>query len=189
MPRWQNEPPKPDRECAYRIVRTPAAGLLQAIVTSEAPIGCCTHFVNHRTTPCEGPETCPACEEGFSYRWHGWTGAMLSISLEHVLFEFTATTSDVFKNYLAHHDTLRGCHFKCWRPSKRPNGRVVIQTVPADLAKWKLPDPPNLKRILCHIWGVPFTDLENREPQVARIHQIGLAPRDGDGRNRPPKQP
>ena len=184
MPRWDDQPPEQDHDYVHRIVRTPADGDIRAIVTSGAPIGCCTHYMNHRTTPCEGPPDCPACKEGFSWRWHGYLSAMLTQSLEHIIFEFTATASDTFRNYMGQHTSLRGCHFKAFRPSKRANGRVVIQAVPADLVRWTLPDPPDLKAILCHVWGVPNNNVVPAGVLKQPIQQFALMPDEGNGRDR-----
>lgn len=185
MPNWESQPPERDHDYVHRILRTPRETDLKAIVTSTAPIGCCTHFLKNRTTPCEGLPDCPACNEGYSWRWHGYLAAMLTTSMEHVIFEFTATASDTFKNYLAQYGSTRGCHFKAKRPSGRPNGRVVIQTVPADLTRWSLPEPPDLKAILCHVWNVKNDTIIPAGQLKQGIDQIGAIPNEGDGRNRP----
>ena len=157
MPRWTNEPPKEPTGFSLRILRTPAAKPLVGIVTSTDILGCNTHYVNHRTLPCEGSETCQFCAEGHSWRWHGYLAAMLTDSLEHILFEFTATASNTFSNYHQLHQNMRGCMFKANRPSGRTNGRVVIQCRPADTQRHRLPEPPDVKNILCHIWNIQNT--------------------------------
>jgi hypothetical protein len=157
MPDFTREPPPLPDGFIYRIIRTPAKGAIQAIVTSPEVVGCNTHFVNSRTVPCEGLGTCPMCDDGHSRRWHGYLAAILTNCLEHILFEFTAHASDTFKNYYLAHTTLRACAFKAYRPSQRPNGRVVIHTSPADEARFPLPEPPDLRKILCHIWNCQYT--------------------------------
>jgi len=161
MPNWSSEPPKEKDGFALRILRTPQAKAIKAIITSTDVLGCCTHFVRNRTLPCEGQETCPWCAEGLSWRWHGYVAALLVDSLEHFLFEFTANASDTFRNYQKLHDNLRGCYFQATRPSQRHNGRVVIQARPADQHRVHLPDPPDIKKLLCHLWNIPNTQVQD----------------------------
>jgi hypothetical protein len=151
-------PPENPNGHAFRILRTPATSPIVGIVTSPDPTGARTHYANNRTTPCTADDTCKLCREGYPWRWHGYVSAMLIPSLEHVLFEFTAPSSDAFANYHRIHNTLRACRFRASRPSKRHNGRVVIETRPDDEQRLRLPDPPNLQKILCHIWSVRYDD-------------------------------
>jgi len=156
MPKWENTPPKDTAGLALRIIRTPASKPITAIVTSTDIVGCRTHFAAHRTIPCEAPDRCELCDQGHSWRWHGYVAAILTASLEHVIFEFTAAASDTFYHYQRLHNDIRGCWFQAQRPSGRPNGRVIIKAKPQDQTRLRLPDPPDLQRILCHIWGVPY---------------------------------
>jgi len=165
MPIFTNTPPELPDGFVYRIVRTPADKPFSAIVTCIDPIGANTHFVNNRTVPCEGFEECQLCQDGFSKRWHGYVSCLVPTTLEHCLFEFTAHASDSFTNYYNLHTGLRACAFRAFRPSKRSNGRVIIHTTPADEAKIRLPDPPDIQRLLCHIWNVKYTPPSKRMPR------------------------
>lgn len=184
MPTWTDTPPPGGSQFAFRILRTPADRPLSAVATSTDIVGCCTHFVRNRTIPCDGTDRCQACAEGFSWRWHGYLAAILTTTLEHFLFEFTAAASDTLSNYLKVHDQLRGCWIKAYRPSRRPNGRVVLECKPTDPAKTRLPDPPNVHQILCHIWNIPF-DPADLCPNLRNVGQDFATPPDkGDGRYR-----
>jgi len=156
MPQWTQNPPADSPEYAFRIRRTPAAGKIEAYVTCTDVVGCNTHFLSNRTVPCEGPDCCQACADGFSYRWHGYLTALDAGTHEHFLFEFTAQSAETFANYAKLHAGLRGCRFKATRPSGRPNGRVLIQCAPADLAATRIPAPANVQKLLCHIWGIKY---------------------------------
>jgi len=156
MPIFSTAPPELPDGFVFRIIRTPADKPFVAIATCTDPVGANTHFANNRTVPCEGSDLCPLCHEGFSRRWHGYLSAIVPTTLEHVLFEFTAHASDSFTNYYQLHGTMRFCHFKAFRPSRRHNGRVIIHTTPADERRHVLPDPPNIQRVLCHIWNVKY---------------------------------
>jgi len=187
MDPWPDEPPETQRRLAFRILRTPGPKPLLAIATSPNVVGRVTHFAKNRTVPCEGEDACPWCQEGFSGRWHGYLAAVLTDTYEHFLFEFTDLASDTFKNYLVVHDSMRACKFKAYRPSGRANGRVVIACTRLDESKLRLPDPPNVKRILCHIWNIPYTENQPTRMQRPPFQDIGLLPDDGDGRYKPDK--
>jgi hypothetical protein len=141
------------------MIRTPANRPFVAIVTSEDLVGTNTHYYHNRTTPCEG-DACPICAEGHSWRWHGYLSCVDQGTKEHVLFEFTAQASDAFRAYRDRYSTLRGCLFKATRHAQRYNGRVTIQTRPADLEGKDLPPGANLKAMLCHIWNVALPEAD-----------------------------
>lgn len=189
MPVFTNEPPTLPDGFVFRIVRTPADRTFTAVITSLEACGSNTHFANNRTIPCEGADTCPLCADGFSRRWHGYVACLVPATLEHCLFEFTAHASDSFKNYAALHGTLRACAFRAFRPSKRHNGRVIIHTTPGDEAKIRLPEPPNLQRLLCHIWNVQYTEPPKRMDRPPFKAVDATNDNGKDGRYRPPLVP
>jgi hypothetical protein len=141
------------------IVRTPAPGAYQAIVTCEQMVGCPTHFFHGRTLPCQEPD-CPACDEGTAWRWHGYVTCLNTKTNEHQLFEMTAQASEEFKTYNERHGTLRGCQFHASRAGGRTNGRVNIRTKPIDLKTLTLPKAPDLIKCLCHLWNINTPDVE-----------------------------
>lgn len=184
MPNFTSTPPAVPAGYALRIVRTPAQKPITGIVTSTDLVGCATHYTGNRTVPCEGQDHCKACQDGLSWRWHGYLGCILTDTLEHVLFEFTATASDTFQNYYKVQATMRGCHFRASRPSGKHNGRVVIACKPYDQSRARLPDPPDVEGILCHIWGVPRNDARTHNDPERTARTIGLAPGSDPGNNR-----
>lgn len=157
MPKWTNDPPKEPRGPGLPLRRCPPAQKLEAIVTSDNLIGCPTHYFRSRTIPCEKPN-CEPCDQGFSWRWHGYLTAVDTGTSEHFIFEMTAAAAEAFTAHRDRYDTLRGCHFRAHRPSRTANGRVIIQTKPGDLQKTTLPDPPNVTAALTHIWNIPTSD-------------------------------
>jgi len=80
-------------------------------------------------------------------------------SNEHVLFEVTAQASEQFTEYHKRHSTLLGCQFRAERAGGKSNGRVLIRTKPADLAKVNLPKPPDIVKALSHIWNISTRDI------------------------------
>ena len=191
MPQWTSAPDQSPAPWAFRIVRTPPTGALDAIITCQNVTGCPTHFANNRTIPCEGQPNCKLCQQGFSWRWHGYVSAILVRTMEHIVWEATAAATEALRTYLTIHPDLRGCHFKASRPSGRPNGRVLLQVRRDDLERIRLPDPPNLQKILCHIWGCQYT--EDTEPAMDRppFRRLKISPGNGqDARySGSPKEP
>lgn len=164
MPNWSNLPPPPDAGTGLRLRRTPPAIPLVAIVTSDDVSGCPTHFRHGRTSPCTAP-TCEACAAGHGWRWHAYLAAVDAKSNEHFVFECTAQAAENFVTYRQHYGQLRGCLFQATRVNSNPNGRVLIQTRPADLDKRSLPPAPDVTLIMAHIWNLPAPAVTTPERQ------------------------
>jgi len=90
---------------------------------------------------------------------------LLEATQEIVIFECTAKSAAAFAAYHERHGTTRGAHMKAQRLNARPNGRVLIQCRPADLAKVHLPNSPQVEKVLCHIWTIP----ENQVTTAAQM--------------------
>jgi len=182
MPIWSPIPPPQDRAVPYRIVRVPASGDLKGIVTTPDIVGCNTHYVGHRTIPCEGPDACKACAEGHSWRWHAYVGLLLTTTLEHTILELTAAASDPLRTYYDLHNTVRACRITAKRPSGRLNGRIVLACQATDELRVRLPAPPNIQKILSHLWGIKYDAPEKailaRPPAV----QMYVTPGEDDAR-------
>lgn len=156
---WTNQPPESATGLGLPIRRTPAKGPFQAYILSEDLLGCPTHFVRNRTTPCTG-ENCPHCEEGYTWRWHGYLCILNPRTFAKEILEVTAQACETITEYRQAHGTLRGALIESWRPSARPNGRVRIKLAPADLRGRNLPPPADLKKVLCHLWNVSSNGAE-----------------------------
>jgi len=187
MDAWSTSPPPEDHRYSFDIVRTPASKPLIGITTSTDIVGRMTHFAKNRTIPCDGEETCPWCQEGYSARWHGYLAAVSTDTFQHFLFEFTAKAGDPFKNYLLQYLNIRACQFRAFRPSGKSNGRVSISCRRLDETKLRLPDPPNVRRILCHIWNIPYTENQPTRMNRPPFKDLGIMPDDDDGRYKPDK--
>lgn len=175
MPDWTNQVPKDPRGYALPIQRTPANRPLQAIITSPDLIGCYTHFWHGSTVPCTLPD-CEPHRDGIPFRWHAYMSAVDLFNHLHFIFEVTAIGATHFTTYREQHGTIRGCQFISKRWKSRPNGRLLIQTKPADLAEINIPAAPDLKKCMAIIWSLPETDVatnginpEQQTPQI-RIH-------------------
>jgi len=176
MPVFTTNLPSAAEEFPYQLQRTPPNGALVAVVSSTQLLGTYTHFINNRTIPCTKPRDCEPCEEGIQKRFHVYLTAIRTDTFEHFIFETTAAGADPFKNYLRMVSEIRACHFKASRPSGKQNGRIRIVCKQADLTKIRLPDPPNVARLMCHIWNVPY-DPADAGPSISTEVAEALAKR------------
>lgn len=183
MPDWTQFPEGEASGYAFRVMRTPAKGSLVGLITTSKVLGCRTHFLRNRTVPCEGEAECSACRGGYPWRWHGYVACILYGTYEHVIFEFTAAASDSFKTYFTVHETMRGCKFTASRPSGRTNGRITIGCKRVDEQTTRIPDEPDLKRLLCHLWNIQDTQVNIDRIGRPPFNLVDVKPRDGDGRN------
>lgn len=167
MPTFSNEMPHDPRGLSLPLKRCPVGKPVIAIVTSQDLIGCKTHFYQGKTQPCEN-ESCAACLDGVRWTWHSYLSAYDHAAKLHFLFESTARATEAFVQYRDAHGLLRGCLFRAQRTQLRANARVYIETKPADLEKYSLPDPPDLAKILGIIWNLPADVLE----QARRIKNV-----------------
>ncbi len=154
MPKFTNEPPPETKGYALPIVRTPAHGKFEAIVTSDDLIGTNTHWWGGRTVPCEAPE-CEACHNGSPFRWHAYCSCYNPNTGLHVLYEVTAQAAETLVQYRRSHNTLRGALIRAYRWRSAPNGRVVLRATPSATPHDVLPKPPNLLKILAILWKFP----------------------------------
>lgn len=119
---------------------------------TEGTTGRAVHVVNKIEIACDGP-ACEACHAGMPYRWHAYQSAITSGDRLHCLFECTAQAAECFTDYREAHGTIRGCFFEACRLHNKPNGRIIIQTKPADLTGITLPKPPDIIKCLSILWG------------------------------------
>ena len=174
MPTWTKLPPERGEGPALPIRRTPPQGSLIGVITSDEMIGTDTHFYGGHTVPCERPD-CEACLKGVPFRWHGYVAAIDLKNHLHFIFEMTAAAAEPFKDYKLAHGSLRGCKFGAERLHRRPNGRVIIRTTPADLANVRLPKPPDLINCMSIIWQIPSPDVQLAGRLKGVDHVVPLA--------------
>lgn len=173
---WTTTVPAQPRGPALPIRRTPANKPLTAIVTSPDLIGCYTHFYQGSTIP-HAEDNCEACLNGQPYRWHAYMSAVDNYTNLHFIFECTAISAEFFTVYRSKHATLRGCLFQAKRWNSKPNGRILIQTKPADLSERQIPPAPDLIKAMAILWSLPHPELSTptRNPEK-KMKQINHKP-------------
>lgn len=153
MFQFSTTPPPDPRGNSLPLMRCAASKSIHGIITTDQLFGCRTHYFHGRTLPCDDA-SCPACDDGMPWRWHGYVGLYGLTTRRHVIFESTAKAIEPLTKYFNAYGTLRGCELNAQRVNLVPNGRVVIHTKPADLENVNLPDPPNLLEALSIIWNI-----------------------------------
>lgn len=159
MPQFSSDPPVDPRGHSLELRRTPTGRPIAGVITSPNMVGCPTHFWGGRTVPHE-KDGCEPCQSGIDWRWHGYVSVFQLTSGDHFLFEFTARTAEPFKLYRQLHGGLRGCLFEAKRVNSAANAKVSIRTKTPDLSNYKLPEPPDLVKLLCMIWNIPTSSCE-----------------------------
>lgn len=150
---FQNEPPKDERGQSLPLMRCPTHKPISGIITSTNLVGTQTHYYRGRTIPCDSGN-CPACSDGVPWRWHGYVSLFSATSSRQVLFEFTARAAEPLTAYRETYGTLRGCKLTAKRINSSANARVMMQCIPADLAKLTIPKEPDLLAALSIIWNI-----------------------------------
>lgn len=173
MPTYTNAPPPDPRGNSFTLIRTPANGILSALITCSDMVGCPTHWYGGRTVPCES-DNCVPCSEGIPWRWHAYVSAVLSKTHRHVLIEFTAQAAEHLVIFRNAQTTLRGCHINARRAHNRHNGRVIITCKPTDLTDMRLPKEPNLIAALSIIWNLSPLAVEStrKEKDMPKLNII-----------------
>lgn len=166
---WPRIPPDLADHMQVRIIRTPATGKISGVVTSTESVSRATHFIGNRTIPCPGTDVCPHCRYGHNYQWHAYLSVFFLKGHGHHIFELTPAGIKQFDDYFALHKTLRCCAFEATRPQQYPRGRVVIRILKPIDDTPKLPQPFDVKTILCRMWGINAEDTTVRtNPDTGR---------------------
>lgn len=151
MVHWNPEPRADLHAGTLRVIRVPGERPVRGVVTSEIWAGCDTHFANGRTVPCEQP-SCSLCSNGTPPRWHAYLALILHPTREHVLLELPLSAFPSLKTYLGDYQTIRAASLTAYRPSKRPNGRVLTSLDHSGQPPGSLPAAPDVKAILLRMW-------------------------------------
>lgn len=152
MVEFSPEPRSGSEAVTLRVVRVGSDRPIKGYVTSETWVGCETHFAGGRTVPCEQKQ-CEVCSSGTPPRWHAYLGLILHPSGEHVLLILPTSALPSLKQYRAEFQTIRGANLIAFRPSKRPNGRVITSLDHGGRASLNLPAGPPIESILLRMWA------------------------------------
>lgn len=158
MLNFSSDVPSDPRGNSLPLMRCPSNRSIEGIITCEDLVGTRTHYYRGRTIPCDDAE-CPACSDGFPWRWHAYVSVYSPRSQRTVLFEMTARCAETLVTYRKAYSTLRGCHLIAKRANTSPNSRVNLQTKQADLQSIALPASPNILEALSIIWNIELPSI------------------------------
>ena len=158
MLNFQTNPPDDPRGNSLHLVRCPTGKLFAGVILSDDMLGTPTHYYKGRTIPCDD-EHCPACKDGFPWRWHAYLAVYQRTLHRTVLLEITAKAAEPLKLYRKAYGTLRGCGLTAKRINSAANSRVIITTCRADMQDLKLPDEPNVLEALSIIWNIELPSM------------------------------
>lgn len=100
----------------------------------------------------------------------GYLGVWSDKRSEQYILEVTAgSTRSLDQAYEQYKEEggLRGLMLDAWRSPQRANGRLCFSCAKPKLPEgFYLPDPPDIAKILCHMWGI--TDNPEEDPTISR---------------------
>lgn len=147
------EPEEDDGGSLYQIRRVPAGGSLNLVLISKNVLGIRTHYYHGRTTPCLRAN-CPACNDGYNPRWHGYVLAVDARAERPIIFEFPAGVWPTFKQYANERGDLRGVMAVATRLGSANNSPVQVTLRGPHKEAHRLPPEQDLWPILCRIFGL-----------------------------------
>lgn len=164
--------------------RCPPGGLPPVISLSDWLIGNELHWWNGRSFP-HLKENCPACAAKRSKVWKGYLGCLDPKTRKIFILELTPNCTEALSAYKITYGSLRGAQIKLDRSATKINGRVTATATPAQLGGLELPLPPDLRKILDHMWQVDHmpeqtTPVDPRPVTEAPMNNEELAKRRPD---------
>jgi hypothetical protein len=159
-----------DQSFDWCIVRADEAKPILLIALSDKHWGTRTHFFKGRTMPCLKTD-CEACKRKMLSRWTGYLLCLENKTGTKIIFEFTPPGALVLQKARNEYTTLRGLNIIASRPSRKANGKVLLEIRGMNSGAHKLPPAPDAKPLLMHIWGLADQDI----PEYAEFTPDGLA--------------
>jgi hypothetical protein len=163
MDHWTDRPPAPTEFAGIRLLRVPPRACYDAIITSPKMVGRYTHFVNRRTVPHTDGD-CQPCLDGHIPRWHGYVSIYNPATHSHSVLELTALAAGPLADFEDRHGSLRGAELRAQRIGSAPNSPVRCIVTAADHDQRKLPRAVDLRKFLCTIWRLPYTEPTQQQP-------------------------
>ena len=163
---FSDEPPPSQRRKSYVEIVRPGPHNRFAVsgyLVSPKPVGLMVHWAGRNVICTKSSGWCQLCEAKVGARWYGYLAAVARSSTKLFLLEISPTVFATVKEFIASHQTLRGCFVTLSRPSEKINGRLSIDikpSIPADPASF--PAVPDLRSILGRIYQLTSTEEESQ---------------------------
>jgi len=136
---------------------------LVCVITSNAWVGCYTHFFNNRTHPCrDSMNHCEGCQRRHARRWKAYLCGIMVPGGRHVIIEMTVNALDSCHGLRHDRNQLRGKKITLWRRGDSRNAPVqaLLETMKGIDG---LPQPFDLQDALCRVWGVRHEEHGNSD--------------------------
>lgn len=182
IPRWEVAPPDRSRLQHLPLLRLGPQAALRAAITSPDVLGVLTHFMGGRTLACIQGD-CPGCESKLPQRWEGYLGVVTTKPSRHIILGITPGAALGIGDSAPDPHNLRGLLLVAERIGKRANARLRARVEEVELGQLRLPDPPDLKAHLLHIWGLDQAHAGNDHPDYRAevLRTYGRSPGATDG--------
>jgi len=151
------------------VVTLKAGFVGRGYVTCEKPYEVYTHWIGRRTLPCMGKE-CGACQALVPAKYEGYLSLVWAHNRTQQIVRVTKPAMLQIKSQVQLQPSLRGTILNFERKGKRSNGRVIVRVDALHLEVAKLPQSPDVRRHMMHIWSVD--GIECARDERAYIHSI-----------------
>ena len=170
---FTNRPRADQMPLKYLVRRCPPRGFKGAIILSHNVIGRDLHYHGRQSRVCSG-DGCEYCSPKQVPRWYGYVFATNTDLAKVDILEFTAGSMRPVDEYFRDHRTLIGAKVDMWRKGDEATGQVYCSLRLSKLNKEAFPKTPNLKKILCRMWGIEFDgiDVENPDLKMRTLEEL-----------------
>lgn len=163
---WNDNPHTQTQPHSADLRRCPPGGLPPAIILMDWITGNELHWWNGRSFPHLKTE-CPACAAKRAKVWKGYVACLDPKTRKIFILELTPNCTEPLSAYKLTFGSLRGATIKLDRPATKINGRVTATVTPTHLGGLELPQPPDVRKILQHMWQTDHRPADD-QPQVPR---------------------
>lgn len=162
-------PPPPISKRFFPILSPKPDMPVKAIITSDRPLACWTHYHNRETFPCtRSNDTCSLCRARLSPRWKAYLCGMVAITGKSAVIELTAGAVHSCPKIIDEKAKLRGWGIELFRGGRAVNApvRCKLFEAPPSISKGFIPPPFDLKSSLLRMWGNPFAGVDLSTEEV-----------------------
>lgn len=181
---WDNRPNHSHRANKLKLIRTPRAGKINAVILSTHATGVWTHYFGNRTIPCLD-SGCQGCEHKRQRRQHCYVSIWFPEEDKRELFECTAEAGHELLCMAEENQPIRGRTIRAWRTGRAANSPVEIELGPDLSHKYKLPPEPDVPAALRTIWHLTNDPAAYGEPQKKKLVQQHWRREKTDGSQHP----
>lgn len=171
---WSDTPPTQADLKSADLRRCPCGGLPAAIILSEWLTGNELHWWNGRSFP-HLANDCPACAAKRAKVWKGYLACLDPKTRKIFILEITPNCTEPLSAYKLTFGSLRGATLKLDRSSSKPNGRVTATVSQSNLGGLDLPQPPDIRAILRHMWQTDHRPQDDKPENTRAVTEAPMS--------------